>query len=386
MPFTTVIIMRKKKVFVSGCFDLLHSGHFAFFEEAASYGDVYAGLGSDSTIRDLKERKPRYNEDERLYMVQSLRFIKDAWINGGSGYLDFFEEIKALKPDIFFVNEDGESDDKKQLCKELGIDLIVKKRIPKEKLPTRSSTALRATSFIPFRLDLAGGWLDQPYVGEHYPGAVITISIEPDYDFNSRSGMSSSTRSKAIEIWGSSLPDDDPEKLARILFSFENPPGKKEISGSQDSIGIVFPGLNKSNYNGEYWPQSIEKCRDEDTLSWIEQNLHFIPLSPRWFGYDVLASTDISKQKAKNLSDAAAGTWKAIMDKNAIAFGNFFRASFEAQIAMFPNMVNEEVLKMIQSFEDQALGWKLSGAGGGGYLVLVAEIDIPGSFRIRIRR
>ncbi|MHB9141732.1 MAG: adenylyltransferase/cytidyltransferase family protein, partial [Paludibacter sp.] len=38
-----------KKVFVSGCYDMLHSGHVAFFEEAAQHGDLYVGIGSDNT-------------------------------------------------------------------------------------------------------------------------------------------------------------------------------------------------------------------------------------------------------------------------------------------------------------------------------------------------
>ena len=183
-------------------------------------------------------------------MIKSIRHVRDAWINKGSGNLDFLEEIEQLKPDILFVNEDGDHEAKKTLCNQLGIEYRTSKRIPKENLPERSTTSLRSKSSIPYRLDLAGGWLDQPFVSKYFPGPVITISIEPTIDFNNRSGMSSSTRKKAIEIWGYRLPDEDPEKLAKILFSFENPPGKKEISGSQDSIGIVFPGMNKANYCG----------------------------------------------------------------------------------------------------------------------------------------
>lgn len=377
---------NRKKVFVSGCFDLLHSGHIAFFEEASGHGDLYVGLGSDRTILKLKNRKTVYNEDERLYMVRSVKFVRDAWVNRGSGNLDFLDEIKELKPDILFVNEDGESDGKKQLCHELGIQYVVSGRIPKDDLPGRSTTAIRERSIIPFRLDLAGGWLDQPYVSKHFPGPVITISIEPDHDFNDRSGMSSSTRKKAIEIWGYSLPDEDPEKLSRILFSFENPPGKKEISGSQDSIGIVFPGLNKLNYNGRYWPESIEPCHDPQILTWIEERLHFLPLSPRDGGYDVLAETVINAANAKALADAAEDLWRAVMSHDSTAFGSGFRRSFEAQVAMFPRMVNKEILETIDRYRDVCLGWKLSGAGGGGYLVLVSENPVPGTLRIRIRR
>jgi len=378
--------MRQKKVFVSGCYDLLHSGHVTFFEEAATHGDVYVGLGSDRTIFSLKNRKTVNNEAERLYMVKSLKYVKDAWINKGSGLLDYLDEIKALKPDILFVNEDGDTQAKRDLCNQLGIEYVVSKRIPKGNLPSRSTTSIRSKSIIPYRLDLAGGWLDQPYVSKHHPGPVVTISIEPTYDFNDRSGMSSSTRKKAIEIWGYSLPQDDPEKLAKVLFSFENPPGKKEISGSQDSIGIVFPGLNIMHYKGEYWPYSIESCLEDDKLSWIEERLHFLPLNPRATGYDVLANTNINPDNAKALAAATYALWEAIMKKDVEDFGNQFRKSFEGQVAMFPNMKNEEVTQTIEKHKKHALGWKLSGAGGGGYLVLISEQDIPGTIKIKIRR
>ncbi|MBP9986393.1 MAG: adenylyltransferase/cytidyltransferase family protein, partial [Bacteroidales bacterium] len=61
--------MTKKRVFVSGCYDMLHSGLVAFFKEAAQFGDLYVGIGSDATIVALKGRKPIYSEAERLYMV-----------------------------------------------------------------------------------------------------------------------------------------------------------------------------------------------------------------------------------------------------------------------------------------------------------------------------
>ena len=53
---------------------------------------------------------------------------------------------------------------------------------------------------------------------------------------------------------------------------------------------------------------------------------------------------------------------------------------------LFPEMINDEVLSKIQSYKDAVLGWKLSGAGGGGYLVVVSEKAITGSISIKIRR
>ncbi len=114
----------------------------------------------------------------------------------------------------------------------------------------RSTTALRTVQQLPYRIDLAGGWLDQPFVSKHHPGSVITLSIEPTVEFNERSGMASSTRRTAIDLWGNRLPHDDLEKTTRILFCCDNPPGSDYVSGSQDAIGIVYPGLAKATYDG----------------------------------------------------------------------------------------------------------------------------------------
>ena len=378
--------MGKKKVFVSGCYDMLHSGHVAFFEEAATHGDLYVGIGSDKTIHELKARKTIHTEDERLYMVRALKSVKEAWVNSGSGVLDFVEDMKRLQPDIFFVNSDGHTPAKERLCQELGIRYIVSQRIPHGGLPVRSTTALRKECLIPYRLDLAGGWLDQPSVSKYCPGAVLTISIEPDYEFNDRSGMSTSSRKKAIELWQADIPEGDKEKLARTLFCFENPPGTKYVSGSQDSLGIVLPGLNRLYYNGDYWPESIESITDRDLLGWIEERLWLVPLSPRHAEYDVLADTHINESDAQRLSQAAEACWQALKAKDVIAWGKAASDSFEAQVAMFPNMIISEVSTVLETYKSKVLGWKISGAGGGGYLVFVSEQPVEKAIQIRIRR
>ena len=375
-----------KKIFVSGCYDMLHSGHVAFFEEAAKLGDLYVGIGSDSTINSLKGRRTINTEKERLYMVNALKSVKYAFINKGSGLLDFEEDLRELKPDIFFVNEDGNSPAKEKLCKELGIEYQISKRIPHGNLPARSTTALRKECNIPYRIDIAGGWLDQPYVSKYYPGPVLTISIEPDYEFNDRSGMSTSTRKKAIDLWQTDIPEGDKEKLALTLFCYENPPGTAQISGSQDSLGIVMPGLNKYDYDNNYWPKEINTILDNDTILFIEQHLSLVSLMPRGGAYNPLLNIDITTEKVKALSEAAEDCWSAILKKDIHAFGRAVRKSFEAQIAMFPNMIDDQVCKSIDEYKDKALGWKLSGAGGGGYLIFVSEKPIEGSFKIRIRR
>ena len=365
---------------------MLHSGHVAFFKEAATYGDLYVGIGSDATIRELKNRKTINTERERLYMVKAIRHVTDAFINSGSGIMDFAEDVKRLKPDIFFVNSDGYTPEKKIFCEENGIELIVSTRIPEAGLPKRSTTALRQECNIPYRIDLAGGWLDQPYVSKHHPGPVLTISIEPDYEFNDRSGMSTSSRKAAIEMWHVDIPEGDRETLAKMVFRYENPPGSPYISGSQDAIGIVMPGLNRLNYNGEYWPESIESNKQADILDFIEKNLWLIPLSPRDKGYDVLSNTNIDPEGAKRLSLAADECWKAIINKDIDAWGKASIASFEAQISMFPNMATEYINRAIDEYKNRVKGYKITGAGGGGYLVLINDTPIEEATQIRIRR
>jgi cytidyltransferase-like protein len=375
-----------RKVFVSGFFDLLHSGHVTFLQGAAQYGDLYVAVGSDRTYYDLKGHSPVYSEQERLFMLQALGCVKKAMISSGTGILDFAAEFLAIRPDLFIVNEDGNLAAKQQLCEQNGVEYLVLQRAPRAGLEPRSSAALRRLVTMPFRIDLAGGWLDQPYVSQHYPGPVITVSIEPTVDFNNRSGMASSTRKKALDLWGPRLPLGDPEKLANILFCYDNPPGTHQVSGSQDAIGLVMPGLNISHYEGGYWPTRIETVQDEPILRFVEDSIYMIPLGPRGAEYDVLSQTKINRDGAKALADAALSCWDAILAQDIKEFGRTFRAAFEAQIAMFPLMMNDMVAEMIEQYRDKAHGWKLSGAGGGGYLILIASRPVDHAIRVIVRR
>ena len=231
------------KVFVSGCYDLLHSGHVEFFRQASRYGDLYVGIGSDATILKYKNHKTLYPEQERLFMVKSIRYVKDAFINQGSGVMDFVPTVEALKPDRFVVNADGSSEEKRRFCQEHGIEYIVLDRTPAEGLQARSSTDIKQTlsqTGIPTRLDLAGTWIDQPYVSTYTPGWAITISLVPTFEVRERCGLSTSTRNQIKRIWPIQLPDMDPEMLAKLVFCFENDPERNDgiISGAQVAIGI----------------------------------------------------------------------------------------------------------------------------------------------------
>lgn len=374
-----------KKVFVSGCYDLLHSGHVEFFRQASQYGDLYVGIGSDATILEYKHHKTVYSEQERLFMVKSIRYVKDAFINAGSGIMDFIPTVDALKPDILVVNADGDKEEKRQFCRERGIEYVVLERVPhydpstgSGPLPARSSTDLKKVeSRIPTRLDIAGTWIDQPYVSCFAPGWAITISLEPNFEVRERCGLSTSTRNVIKRIWPYQLPNMDPEMLARLVFCFENHPEREDgiISGAQDAIGICVPGLCRHYYDNHFWPEKIETCNDEDILQWLENHLVMIPMEPRKPGCSVVEGKDITETRVKALTKAADDCWNAIMHKDLKAFAEAYKASFNAQVAMFPAMIQG----CVQSYIDKwsavpgVLAWKMPGAGGGGYLACVVE-------------
>jgi cytidyltransferase-like protein len=171
--------MKNKKVFVSGCYDLLHGGHIAFFKTAAAYGDLYVSIGRDENLLLLKGKKPVFSEDERLYIVRSVRYVHDAFLASGMGMLDFEPDLNRIRPDIFLVNLDGHTPDKEKLCNKLGIKYVILDRIPEPGLPARSSSGTKKELRFPYRLCLAGGWIDQPWVSKIYPGSVVVAQIWP---------------------------------------------------------------------------------------------------------------------------------------------------------------------------------------------------------------
>lgn len=386
-----------KKVFVSGCYDLLHSGHVEFFRQAAQYGELYVGIGSDKTILHYKNHKTVYSEQERLFMVKSIKYVKDAYINAGRGILDFIPTLDIVKPDILVVNSDGGSDSKRKVCEERGIEYIVLERDPHEGLEARSSTELKKSPcLIPTRLDLAGTWIDQPYVSCHAPGWALTISLEPSFEIRDRCGLSTSTRNVIKRIWPYQLPNMDPETLARLVFCFENHPEREDgiISGAQDAIGICVPGLCRHYYDNHFWPDKIETCEDEVVLSWLENHLCMIPMEPRKPGCSVIEGMDITKTKVEALAKAADDCWDAIMNTDLEAFAKAYNDSFNAQVAMFPAMIQGCVQEYIDKYSamEDVLAWKMPGAGGGGYLACVVNDTEkfcekhPEAIKLKIRR
>jgi len=379
--------MRRPVVFVSGCFDLLHSGHVAFLQAAADLGDLVVALGSDATIAALKGKPPVCTAAERLYLVESLRWVQRAFVSSGSGLLDFEQELIELRPDLFVVNEDGDHPLKRSLCEQLGIEYRVLQRKPWQDLPQRTTTGLRSQLNIPHRLEISGGWLDQPMVSSLCAGPVIVASIWPEFDVPGRCGLATSAHQTASKLWRSQIPVGmSSVQGAEILFAVDNPPGTKEIAGSQDSFGIALPGINRLMYHGGYLPEQVDSLTDPETLQWLESTLQLVPTRPRPNGYSPLAGIQLNAAGAWALAQAAESSWEAIQTKNTELLGRSLSECLAAQVEMFPAMLDEHTRKVAAALPKSVIGWKFTGAGGGGYLLVVGREPLSSSCGYHVRR
>ncbi len=139
---------------------------------------------------------------------------------------------------------------------------------------------------IPYRMAFAGGWIDQPFVSRLNPappGSMVVVGLEPTCRFMDRAGMATGTRYVALRLWQGRLPDRDPADLVKELYAEENR-GKPEPSGSQDMIGLIYPGVNRLDFDftheGGIFPSHIESCNDQDVARWLEKVIHMVPVAP----------------------------------------------------------------------------------------------------------
>ena len=378
----------KKKVLVAGYFDLLHSGHIRFLEEASEFGEVYISLGSDSNSIECKNKKPIYTENERRYMLQSLKYVQDVEISTGQiGPMSFLQYLEKIKPDYFITNEDGSELGKKELiCKNNNVKFVILKRQPKENLEPRSSTSISAIDKIPHRLDLVG-FYDQMHLNSIYPGSVILVNINT-LDLDDRSGMSSSTRNVIRRVFGNQFPKHlEPEELAKIIFAVENPPGHKYISGVVDQLGLSLPGINRLKFDNSYWPYKIESILDEEICNWLQSILYLKQTRPRPLGYNVFDGEEhFDKKLVKHQSELGEETWKAIKKMDTQSLGKLITQVHNNQKAMIPGYESEELSDEVKRIENEHSGVKIMGAGGYGYLLVVTDNNKNILQRVSIRR
>ena len=253
----------------------------------------------------------------------------------------------------------------------------------------------RVLGAIPNRLQLAGGWIDQPFVSRLNPGppgSMVVVQIEPNFRPMDRSGIASGTRTVAMNLWKGRLPDRPLDELVRELYEAENK-AKAEPSGSQDMIGLIYPGINRLDYDfkvhGGVFPAHIESCNSPSCARWLEQVLHLIPVEPRPEGYSPLGRKNLQQKWVARLGEAGRNCYDAIVRMDADALGASFNLNMRCWETLLPDVVRHpllrvELMPLLKAYQKQYLGAMYSGCGGG-YLIVVSDRPVPGAFKVSVR-
>lgn len=248
---------------------------------------------------------------------------------------------------------------------------------------------------IPYRLALAGGWIDQPFVSQHNPtppGSMVVVGLEPTTRFMDRCGMGTSTRRVAAQLWGDRLPERSPFDLMRELYVAENT-GKPEPSGSQDMAGLIYPGVNRLDYDaaveGGTYPAHIESCRDPQVARWLEQVIYLVPVLQRPAGYNPLEVKNLDSDWVRRLGQSGQNCYAAIVAKDLLGLGAAMNECMACWEAILPGTVRHptiqlDLMALLRVYQARYPGVMYSGCGGG-YLVVASDQPVPGGFQIKVR-
>jgi len=252
-----------------------------------------------------------------------------------------------------------------------------------------------AFGYLPNRLQLAGGWIDQPFVSRlnpRPPGAMVVVQIEPNFRPMDRSGLASGTRAVADRLWGGRIPNRPLDELVSELYEAENK-GKAEPSGSQDMIGLIYPGVNRLDYhhaaNGGIFPAQIESLTSARHARWLEKVLHLLPIEPRPLGYNPLGVKHLEPRWVARLGLSGVDCFEAIRKMDEDALGASLNETMLCWEKLLPHVVAHPLIKIdlkaiLRAYQRCFPGAMFSGCGGG-YLIVVSKQAVPGAFRISVR-
>lgn len=248
---------------------------------------------------------------------------------------------------------------------------------------------------IQYRMALAGGWIDQPFMSKlnpNPPGSMVVAAVVPEFRFFDRAGICGSTRSIALDIWNGQIPDEDPEKLVRDLYRIENE-GSTDPSGSQDMIGIIYPGISRLDYDyeheGGYFPVHIESCNDPQVGKWLGESLYLLSVNTRPEGYYPLGTKNFTSEWVSRLGQTGKDCYDAILNMDINALGTAMNDGMECWNQLLPDTFTHHTLNfdlngLLKFYQDKYAGAAYSGCGGG-YLYVASEEPVPGGFQVNIR-
>jgi len=248
---------------------------------------------------------------------------------------------------------------------------------------------------IPYRMALAGGWIDQPFVSKLNPappGSMVVVGLEPTFRYMDRCGMATSTREVARKLWNGALPDRDPGELMRELYAAENR-GRPEPSGSQDMAGLIYPGINRLDYDysfeGGIFPAHVESNNHPEVARWLEGVIQVVPIAPRTERYSPLGEKQLDPEWVRRLGQSGKQCFEAILAKDIKELGASMNECMKSWGALLPHTVRHpaialDLLAILGYYQARYAGAMYSGCGGG-YLYVVSEEPVPGAIRVKVR-
>ena len=221
---------------------------------------------------------------------------------------------------------------------------------------------------------------------------MVVVSLEPVLWFMDRCGMASGTRKVALELWGGGVPDRSPAELVRELYWAENR-DKVEPSGSQDMIGLLYPGVSRLDYDvefeGGYFPVHIESNCDPQVARWLEEVIHFVPINQRPEGYNPLGIKNLDPQWIRQLGQTGKDCFEAIVAKDIRGLGASMNHSMTCWDAILPHTLQHPTiqidLKRILSYYQQRYAGAAYSGCGGGYVIVASEEPVPGALKVKVK-
>ncbi len=248
---------------------------------------------------------------------------------------------------------------------------------------------------IPYKLALAGGWIDQPFMSKNNPsppGSMVVVCVEPQFWFMERAGVSTGTRNIALRLWKNGLPEHNLDELVQQLYMEENK-DKIAPSGSQDMIGLIYPGINRIDYDFKHregiFPVHIESNNDSKIVSWLESVIHILPVATRPDGYNPLETKNLEPEWVARLGNSGKMCYDAIVSKNINTLGESMNECMRCWEHLLPgtvyhHLIKTDLMSLLKYYQSKYPGAMYSGCGGG-YLYVASENPIPGAFKIIIR-
>jgi hypothetical protein len=157
------------------------------------------------------------------------------------------------------------------------------------------------------------------------------------------------------------------------------------ISGSQDHIGLLYPGINRLYYSGGYWPAKIESTTSNEICDWLSQVIHLVPLEPRPEGYDPLKIQHLEKPLIRELGEAGDGCWESILRKDISGLGKSLTRTLLSWKKILPLTVPDRVMKELETKYLPYFPGAITSGSGGGYIIVASEKKVEGAIKIKVR-